>query len=517
MLSDAIAWILSTEGCLDPAEVSAILSPPSTGHTVMRDAVLAALESLPVFERCSMRSAAWTLTGQCPHPNPNVPGDTELGLAQLPSMFTWQAEALEAWLAVGSRGLIEAVTGAGKSLVAMHAIERAVSRGGLALVVVPTLELQSQWLRQLTSAFARRHIVEAYRDRTRRIYSEPQIVVAVMNSARDINFAVRGHGDLLVVDEVHRCATPANVRILDDRFDYRLGLSATIARPDAGHHRYLDPYFGPVVYRYSHDMAVRDSVIAPFCLCLLPVQMHDYERMTYDDLSRLISVLLRAFVARYGRPLSGNDFVATLIRACAGAYSATSPGIEEVALRLQQALFQRRALLDGLASKLEALAELAPEIHDARRCLIFSQSIASAEASARVLLQQGVSAAAIHSGMAKVLRRQQLERLERGELEALAAPRLLDEGIDVPAVGLAIIATASGSKRQLIQRLGRILRRKPDGGVAKLVILYASGTVEDPDQGAHSDLLSRLITVADSFEIIPMTRASFSSFDANHG
>ena len=48
-------------------------------------------------------------------------------------------------------------------------------------------------------------------------------------------------------------------------------------------------------------------------------------------------------------------------------------------------------------------------------------------------------------------------------LDAVAAPRVLDEGIDVPDANLGIVMSASRTRRQMIQRMGRILRRKRAG------------------------------------------------------
>ncbi len=41
----------------------------------------------------------------------------------------------------------------------------------------------------------------------------------------------------------------------------------------------------------------------------------------------------------------------------------------------------------------------------------------------------------------------------------------------------------------MIQRMGRILRRKPDGRRARLVVVFVEGTVEDPATGAHTGFL----------------------------
>ena len=57
-----------------------------------------------------------------------------------PELREWQNRALEAWEASNHRGVVEAVTGAGKSLVGVAAIHEVLSLGGVALVMVPTPE-----------------------------------------------------------------------------------------------------------------------------------------------------------------------------------------------------------------------------------------------------------------------------------------------------------------------------------------------------------------------------------------
>jgi RNA polymerase primary sigma factor len=78
-------------------------------------------------------------------------------------------------------------------------------------------------------------------------------------------------------------------------------------------------------------------------------------------------------------------------------------------------------------------------------------------------------------------RRAILRRFKDRQIEAIAAPKLLDEGIDVPHADLAIITGKSNSRRQLIQRLGRVVRRKQDNGIGRIIILISKDTTEDPD------------------------------------
>ena len=49
----------------------------------------------------------------------------------------------------------------------------------------------------------------------------------------------------------------------------------------------------------------------------------------------------------------------------------------------------------------------------------------------------------------------------------------------------------------MIQRMGRVLRKKLNGGSARLFLLYAKDTHEDPDRGAHETFLEVISPVAD--------------------
>ena len=90
-----------------------------------------------------------------------------------------------------------------------------------------------------------------------------------------------------------------------------------------------------------------------------------------------------------------------------------------------------------------------------------------------------------------------LWQFRQGSLSLLCAPKVLDEGVDVPEADLGIILAASRTQRQMIQRMGRVLRRKPDGRLARFVIAYVAGNSEDPSEGAHGAFLEEVTEVAD--------------------
>jgi len=140
---------------------------------------------------------------------------------------------------------------------------------------------------------------------------------------------------------------------------------------------------------------------------------------------------------------------------------------------------------------------LVPAAHAAERVLVFTEQVEPAEDAAETLIVNGLKAAAIHSKLPKESSRALLEGFANGSLDVLCAPKVLDEGLDLPAADLGIILAASQSRRQMIQRMGRVLRRKPDGRFARFVIAYVIGTSEDPANGAHEAFLDKITDVAD--------------------
>ena len=74
-------------------------------------------------------------------------------------------------------------------------------------------------------------------------------------------------------------------------------------------------------------------------------------------------------------------------------------------------------------------------------------------------------------------RRAILERFRAGKYSKLVSGRVFNEGVDVPDCRVAIIVSGNSTKREYIQRLGRVLR--PKEGQAWLYELVTSDTTEE--------------------------------------
>ena len=101
-----------------------------------------------------------------------------------------------------------------------------------------------------------------------------------------------------------------------------------------------------------------------------------------------------------------------------------------------------------------------------------------------------------------------LDRYRDHEIRILICCTALDEGLDVPDTGYAVVVSGNSTLRQRVQRLGRILRRSENKRLAGLYYLYLDRTMEDPvylerTQIKSADNNSRNVFV--SAFVIPLT------------
>jgi RNA polymerase primary sigma factor len=482
----------------------------SGGTAIDEEAVTRALYAAHGRFRAEGRHPArWRLAGE-PHPTASAPASAPAPAPAAPgvsaprgevapgapglSLWRWQGDALAAWARQGDRGVVEAVTGAGKTMVGVAAVLDQRRVRGQALVLVPTKELQHQWLSALRRWCGPSTRVGALGDGGRASLASHDVVVAVVNSVRAGDARPTRPRGLLVADECHRYASQTNRQALDPRMTRRLGLSATYARDDDGHRTWLDPYFGGACFRLGYPEAVAGGVVARPAVALVGVRLDPVERGAYEDLSEIMRRAAASLVKRHG--VTRQPYAAFVREVNALADRSGDGEATLQARRYRHAVLERRRLLADATGKRERLAELVPAVRAAERTIVFTQTIKASEAAAALLTAGGVPAGAVHSGLAAGDRRGVLERFARGDIRAVSAPRVLDEGVDVPAADLAVILGASRTRRQMVQRMGRVLRLKADGRLARFAVLFAEGTVEDPQHGAHEGFVAEVTSIA---------------------
>jgi RNA polymerase primary sigma factor len=391
------------------------------------------------------------------------------------SLYDWQRDALIAWDDAHRTGVVQAVTGAGKTRVGLAAIEDAHRQGRQSVVIVPTLALVKQWVAAIVELLPR------VRVRSRLDSGmEWDVLVTTVQSAMRRPALVRT-GGLLVVDECHRCGAESYSLALNGAYEWRLGLTATLERGDGGD-EILRSYFGGICFDLDYERATADRLIAPFKFAFASVPLNAQERAEYDQLDADLKTARLPLIQRYGVPESP---VAEFLKGVSALAEDRTHGGGGGLARLYLARFARRkALLAETRMKTLALAGLSPAVRGSAGTIVFTQTQDAAHTAAEVLVAAGCSAAAVHSALDADEREERLDMLKSGEIVALSAPRILDEGIDVPDADLGVVMASNRSRRQMIQRLGRVLRRR-EGKTARFVVLYAESSVEDPHTGGH--------------------------------
>ena len=468
------------------------------------------------------------------------------------TLETWQKDAVDAWLASDSpllgprHGILEIYTGAGKTIVAlgaMAAVLRETPQTKVA-VVVPTIALAQQWANAIpertTISAARVGMVGGeYSDG----FDAHDVLVYVLASARagvgkrsrlaaDVEAArAREQEVFLVVDECHKAGAPSSSKIFDARTHARLGLSATPLREGADAQDELGQVLplerqrhgralGGVCYRLS----LRDG----YTLGMLPrYEIHHHgisltgkEQEQHSLLTHRVTQARKDVTSAGGSPDRYLAYLTGRAGNVSGAVIKASAALQSAYLERKHFLYQaserlrvvERILVDawnderlgaprGAVLFNERIGDAAPQLEagsDEGDNPEEQQLVAGAESlclRVKRLAKLGElpfspSAVAIeHSRLSAVAREAALDGLRSGEVQVLVSVKALQEGIDIPDVGLGVSVASTASARQRIQTMGRILRPARDATgkrlppdeapVKRLHLLYVRGTVDE--------------------------------------
>lgn len=361
----------------------------------------------------------------------------------------YQTEALAAWRRARGRGVVVLPTGAGKSHLATLAID---DRRRSTLVVAPTLDLVRQWYDLLRTSFGVPVGVIGGGD-----YAVEPLTVTTYDSAYIHMEHLGNRFGLVVFDECHHL--PGDAYALAARFclaPFRLGLSATPERAD-GREVELDQLIGPTVYRRD-IVELAGDYLAEYEVEQIIVDLSPEEWAAYEEARAVYRGFVVSQGIRMSRPDGWQQFIQRAARSVEGR-------------RALEAYQRQRQLAFAAPSKLAYLDHLLHQ-HRADRTLVFTQDNATAyEISRRFLVP-------VITHQTKVTERSEiLAGLADGTYNAVVTSKVLNEGVDVPSANVAIIVSGSGSVREHVQRLGRVLRKKGDKR-AVLYELVAGGTAE---------------------------------------
>jgi superfamily II DNA or RNA helicase len=359
----------------------------------------------------------------------------------------YQEEAFNKWMENDKRGIICIATAGGKTFIGLKAIEVLKKS---TIILVPTLALLDQWIERIKEFFdIEPGVIGGGK------YDIKWITVSTYDSAYIHVEDIGNKFYLLIADEVHHIFAPAYSQAAEMFVaPFRMGLTSTLHRADM---RHLDAprLMGGVVYEAMHNDLIGEY-LAPYEYKKVYVDLTPEERSEYEKLWNIY----KNYLLENKLEIRNNEDFKKLIM-----LSARDP-------KAREALLARNKAIKIALNSEEKMKFLANILDKNEKTLIFTlHNSLVYKISKRFLIP------AITHKTSENERKLILSKFKSGEYKAIVTSQVLDEGIDVPDASRAIVLSGTGSPRQHIQRLGRILR--PAKG--KIAILYEVVSRETKD------------------------------------
>jgi len=413
--------------------------------------------------------------------------------------YPWQVDATGSWKDNGYSGIVAAVTGSGKTIMAIHAISNYIHDNPEAVVtvIVPTKVLMYQWAEAISELLGLDEDTIGLRgDGFKDSFSDgKRIVVSIINSARegvlveDLRSVPKNAPHMLIADECHRYGGESNRTVFDARFDAVLGLSATppAERETEDEEEEEDDWtnaevvierIGEVFYNLRYKEALEQNLISPFEVIYLSTPLEPFEDLLYDNHTKKIGKAIKGIRAKYGHLMGRYSNRSLDEQLNAIESQVPDVGRDRDVIRYRQEALSRRELVWDTASRKYAYLSVI-ERHEDSQVMVFHEQISqlediiapvnlrhdgrsSTDADHRIqdlLEQEGYNPAMYHSKQKPIWNTLLMEMFRKGDRRVMLSVKALAEGVDVPAADVGIIRVSSGSVRQRIQTIGRMLRR----------------------------------------------------------
>lgn len=362
-----------------------------------------------------------------------------------------QQEALSNWVAAGRRGIAVLPTGSGKTILAVSAIANTCRP---AIVLVPTIDLLSQWAAVLERFFAMP--IGILGGGSRKIEN---ITVSTYDSAvLNMEFIGNKFG-LLIADECHHL--PSNeyrTAAMMSIAPFRLGLTAT---PEMSPERtaVLTSLMGETVCR-KHIDEMAGTVLSPYIIKTIRTELAPDELARYREKRSIYTNFIRRKGISFDTPDGWKNFMIQSSRSDEGRMAF-------------EAFLEQREISRGGKRKIEFLLNIFRN-HPGERTIIFTADNATAYAIGR---RYFLPVLTHHTKAAE--RKEFLRLFREGVYSHLVTSQVLNEGVDVPEAAVGVILSGSGSVREHVQRLGRILRPAVGKKQAVLYEIISSDTAEE--------------------------------------
>jgi len=358
----------------------------------------------------------------------------------------WQENAFPLWWEK-KRGIIKVVTGGGKTVFAIHCLTKYLeeNQSNSILIVVPSIALLDQWYEGLSQSFSSKEI--ALNGGGEQIEDISKICITTIDSLINLIDKVDPENTLLIVDECHKIGTEKRGEMLTNNWHATRGLSATPERDyDDNFYIIIKKILGDIIFDYDYIDAREDEVIVNFKL------LYAYAAMTKDEEDKYKK--FTKSIQRRAATIGGNNM---------NDYP------------LKMLIFNRARMVKNSKNRIPFGVELLQK-HKRESWIVFTENKKQAKEFNTIINTKGYKSAIYNTDLDNAAREENLNNFKNGNLNVLVSCTALDEGFDMPEADGAMILSASSSKRQRIQRMGRVLRITANKENALIVTVYSSNT-----------------------------------------
>ncbi|MDA0900339.1 MAG: DEAD/DEAH box helicase family protein [Proteobacteria bacterium] len=407
----------------------------------------------------------------------------------------YQRKALVSWKESSYRGILEHATGAGKTLTAIYGITKIfeASKGPIITIVgVPYTILAEQWAEEFKLfnvipilcfgksekwvANLKNRLISATASNNKQL-----IVIIVVNASllgkrfKEINELIQAKEleTIFIGDECHEYASRDMEKM--PKAKYRLGLSATPFNESPGtaalvKNENLKSYFGEIVDAFTLEDALNQNYLCPYEYHPIFIRLTEEEEREYLDLSRMIAASINS-----NEDGKSNDAANILL----GKRARLIGSAEEKFIKLRT-----------LAKQLEKPHNTLIFCGDGKNEDLFEEEIKDKQRILSILKDLNWDVAEFTAEVDSFTRKVRIQDFVDQTLNGLVAIKVLDQGVNIPAIQTAVIVASSRSKRQYIQRLGRVLRKSKN---KKLAYIYDFIVLPHSTQPDIQDALINLI------------------------
>ena len=355
-----------------------------------------------------------------------------------------QKKALNNWAANGYVGSIIAGTGFGKSRCGVLGVEYALKHGGNALILVPTVQLQDQFIEEFDKWSV----------------STDNVEVLCYQSA----YKLQGNKySIVLCDEVHLGLSPQYRKFFDNNtYDKLLCMTATL--PEEQEYKDLLNILAPTVYKISLDQCVAAGIVAPYHIYCKPLQLTPVEKKEYKKINN-------SFV--YYKYQLGQFNAFDEAQRIMGDKNA-HPSDKKSAVMFYRAIRERKKIVDFASNKVAEFQKLVLN-NMGSKILAFS---GANDFTDQLCASVSPLSATYHSKKTKKQREKALEDFRTNKINVLCSTKALNQGLDIPDANMGIMCGITSKALPMIQRIGRLIRFQ-EGKVGEIYILYVKNSQEE--------------------------------------